>query len=344
MDNRAQIREFLASRRARINPEQAGLPAYGGNRRVTGLRREEVAMLAGVSIDYYVRMERGSLAGASNAVLEGLARALQLDEAERDHLFDLARVSEPRPARLRRSREPGVTASVQQVLDAITGAPAWVRNARHDMLAANRLARALYAPLLAGPRPPANNARFVYLDPARAGWSMARARRPGGVTCSCPCPGRGRLKCWPGNWTGTRWVTRGSRAMCAVMLTACRRPRSGRLPSPVSRLSGSAAWPARWRPGARWPRSAGRCGAPGVVQLSTGAWYDPDPRDPSFCRHGNPNVLTADRPSSALSQGTTGQLAMIEIEPCDATPPGVSVHGPPRTAEPSNDDDLAEPG
>lgn len=89
-------------------------------------------MLAGISIDYYVRMERGGLAGASDAVLEGVARALQLDDAERDHLFDLARGAEPRPARLRRSREPGVTASVQQVLDAITDAPAWVRNARHD--------------------------------------------------------------------------------------------------------------------------------------------------------------------------------------------------------------------
>jgi transcriptional regulator with XRE-family HTH domain len=166
MDNRAQIREFLASRRARITPEQAGLPAYGGNRRVTGLRREEVALLAGVSIDYYVRMERGSLAGASDSVLEGVARALQLDDAERDYLFDLARGSEPQPARLRRGREPGVTASVQRVLDAITNAPAWVRNARLDMLAVNRLARALYAPLLAEPRRPANSARFLYLDPA----------------------------------------------------------------------------------------------------------------------------------------------------------------------------------
>src|SRR6266702_6506732 len=166
MDNRSQIREFLASRRARITPGQAGLPAYGGTRRVTGLRREEVALLAGVSIDYYVRMERGNLAGASDAVLEGVARALQLDDAERDHLFDLARASEPRPARLRRSREPGVTDGVQQVLDAITDAPAWVRNARHDMLAANRMARALYAPVLADPRRPANNARFIYLDPA----------------------------------------------------------------------------------------------------------------------------------------------------------------------------------
>src|SRR5580658_8418037 len=97
MDNREQIREFLASRRARITPEQAGLPAYGGHRRVSGLRREEVAMLAGVSIDYYVRMERGNLAGASDAVLAGVARALQLDDAERDHLFDLARASQPAP-------------------------------------------------------------------------------------------------------------------------------------------------------------------------------------------------------------------------------------------------------
>ncbi|WP_370182194.1 helix-turn-helix domain-containing protein [Rhodococcus wratislaviensis] len=165
-DQRAQVREFLTSRRARINPEQAGLPAYGGNRRVPGLRREEVALLAGVSIDYYVRMERGNLAGASDSVLDGLARALQLDEAERTHLFDLARAAEPGPVRQRRSKTSGVTAGVQLVLDAITDAPAWVRNARHDMLAANRLARALYAPVLADPRRPANNARFVYLDPA----------------------------------------------------------------------------------------------------------------------------------------------------------------------------------
>src|SRR5580658_9288467 len=177
MDNGNEIRDFLVSRRARITPEQAGLPAYGGHRRVSGLRREEAAMLAGVSIDYYVRMERGNLAGVSDAVLAGVARALQLDDAERDHLFDLARAAEPWPARLRRSREPGVTASVQQVLDAITDAPAWVRNARHDMLATNGLARALYAPMLADPRRPANNARFVYLDPASrdffADWERA---------------------------------------------------------------------------------------------------------------------------------------------------------------------------
>ena len=160
-----EIREFLSTRRARITPEQAGLPAYGGNRRVKGLRREEVALLAGVSIDYYVRMERGNLSGASDAVLEGVARALQLDDAEQTHLFDLARSAQPSAGR-RRTTTAGVIASVQQVLDAIRDAPAWVRNARHDMLAANRLACALYSPLLADPRRPANNARFVYLDPA----------------------------------------------------------------------------------------------------------------------------------------------------------------------------------
>jgi transcriptional regulator with XRE-family HTH domain len=166
MDNRAQVREFLVSRRERISPAAAGLPAYGNNRRVKGLRREEVALLAGVSIDYYVRMERGNLGGASDAVLDGVASALQLDDAERAHLFDLARAAQPSSPRQRRRKTSGVTEGIQQILDAITDAPAWVRNARHDMLAANRLARALYLPVLADPRRPANNARFVYLDSA----------------------------------------------------------------------------------------------------------------------------------------------------------------------------------
>ena len=165
IDRRAEVREFLSSRRAHITPEQAGLPAYGGNRRVKGLRREEVAMLAGVSIDYYVRMERGNLSGASESVLDALARALQLDEAEREHLFALARAAEPgRP----RQRTPPATVrpAIQQVLDAIGDAPAWVRNGRHDIMAVNRLGRALYAPVLADPRRPANTTRFLYLDPA----------------------------------------------------------------------------------------------------------------------------------------------------------------------------------
>ena len=172
MDNRAQVRQFLASRRARITPGQAGLPAYGGNRRVKGLRREEVALLAGVSIDYYIRMERGDLAGTSEAVLDGVANALQLDEAEREHLQALARSARPTATRRARPGPATVRPVIQQVLDAITEAPAWIRNARHDILAMNPLARALYSPVLdsavAGPtaKRAANTTRFIYLDPA----------------------------------------------------------------------------------------------------------------------------------------------------------------------------------
>jgi transcriptional regulator with XRE-family HTH domain len=165
-DLSAEIRDFLSTRRARITPQQAGLPAYGGNRRVKGLRREEVAMLAGVSVDYYVRMERGSLAGASESVLNALAEALRLDEAERGHLYALARESGAHGTQRKRSTPTAVRPVVQQVLDAITDAPAWVRNGRHDIVAMNPLARALYAPVLAGPRRPANTTRFIYLDPA----------------------------------------------------------------------------------------------------------------------------------------------------------------------------------
>ncbi|MCF3939632.1 MmyB family transcriptional regulator [Gordonia tangerina] len=168
-DLRTQIREFLGSRRARITPDQAGLPAYGGNRRVKGLRREEVALLAGVSVDYYVRMERGNLTGASESVLAALAGALQLDEAEQDHLFALARQSQA-GAPGRRTRPPATTVRpvIQQVLDAISDAPAWVRNGRHDIVAMNQLARALYSPVLAHTRRPANTTRFIYLHPDEA--------------------------------------------------------------------------------------------------------------------------------------------------------------------------------
>ncbi|MFC6704543.1 helix-turn-helix transcriptional regulator [Flexivirga alba] len=169
----AEVKEFLSSRRARVTPDRAGLPAYGGtNRRVPGLRREEVALLAGVSIDYYVRMERGNLAGASDSVLDGVASALQLDEAEREHLFALARAAGPGARRRARTTPTSVRPAIQQMLDAFTGAPAWVRNARHDIIATNELARALYSPVLrsavAGPTSTrkANTTRFMYLDPA----------------------------------------------------------------------------------------------------------------------------------------------------------------------------------
>ncbi|MEV5612775.1 helix-turn-helix transcriptional regulator [Streptomyces sp. NPDC052225] len=169
MDTAHDIREFLASRRAKITPQQAGLPAYGGNRRVPGLRREEVALLAGVSIDYYVRLERGHLGGASQEVLDAVANALQLDEAERAHLYDLAAAQRGRPSARRATakQRPGVPASIQRVLDSMTGTPAFVRNGRLDILAVNRLGRALYAPLFgADAAPPVNIARFQFLDPA----------------------------------------------------------------------------------------------------------------------------------------------------------------------------------
>ena len=164
-DVRTEVREFLSSRRGRVSPEQAGLPAYGGNRRVPGLRREEVALLTGVSVDYYVRLERGNLAGASDSVLDALARTLLLDEAEREYLFSLARASGPARASRTKPRA-GVRPAVLQVLEAMTNAPAWVRNGRHDILAANTMGRALYAPVFDDPRRPVNTARFTYLNPA----------------------------------------------------------------------------------------------------------------------------------------------------------------------------------
>ncbi|MFK0173566.1 helix-turn-helix transcriptional regulator [Streptomyces sp. NPDC090306] len=166
MSTESDIRAFLASRRAKITPQQAGLPAYGGNRRVPGLRREEVALLAGVSIDYYVRLERGHIAGASEEVLDAVANALQLDDAERAHLYDLARAAAKRPHRTRRPRGP-LPDSVLRVLESMTDSPAFIRNGRLDILAANHLGRALYAPLYAGDAPhPVNIARYQFLHPA----------------------------------------------------------------------------------------------------------------------------------------------------------------------------------
>ncbi|MEU9794684.1 helix-turn-helix transcriptional regulator [Streptomyces sparsogenes] len=168
-DVAAEVREFLRTRRARLTPQQAGLPVYGGQRRVTGLRREEVALLAGMSVDYYVRLERGNLSGASDSVLEALAHALQLDEAERTHLYDLARAATPS------GRRPTATSSrvrptIMRLLDSMADVPAYVRNGRFDILAANTLGRALYAPMFDSPlfaqRGPVNSARFMFLDPA----------------------------------------------------------------------------------------------------------------------------------------------------------------------------------
>jgi transcriptional regulator with XRE-family HTH domain len=165
VDTKQEIREFLTSRRGRITPGQAGLATYGA-RRVPGLRREEVAVLAGVSIQYYTRLERGDIGGASESVLEALAGALQLDDAERAHLFDLARSAQPTAARPRRRQaKPRIRPEIQWTLDAITGAAAYVSNERLDILATNALGRALFSELYAGPARPANHARFVFLDP-----------------------------------------------------------------------------------------------------------------------------------------------------------------------------------
>jgi transcriptional regulator with XRE-family HTH domain len=132
---------------------------------VPGLRREEVASLAGVSADYYRRLERGQVSGVSELVLEGLARALQLDEAERAHLFDLARAASPVAPKRSRPAKTRIRPVVQRILDQV-GAPAIVSNVRGDYLAANALGRALYAPVFDSPEQPANSARFTFLDPA----------------------------------------------------------------------------------------------------------------------------------------------------------------------------------
>ncbi len=164
MDAANDIAEFLTTRRAKITPEQAGLPSYG-KRRVPGLRREEVASLAGMSVEYYKRLERGNVRGASELVLEGLARALQLDDAERAHHFDLARAASPVAARRTPPVKQKIRPVVQRILDQIA-APATVRNARLDYVGANALGRALYAPLFDSREQPANSARFTFLDAA----------------------------------------------------------------------------------------------------------------------------------------------------------------------------------
>ena len=171
-DARTEIKDFLTTRRAKVTPQMAGLPVVGGNRRVPGLRREEVAMLAGVSVDYYTRLERGRAAGASEEVLDALASALLLDDAERQHLFDLARsVSSTGRSRRRRPRagRAALRPGVQWLLDSMT-APALVADSLSTYVASNLMARALYSPMFLDPAPQAtgrevNMARFVFLDP-----------------------------------------------------------------------------------------------------------------------------------------------------------------------------------
>jgi transcriptional regulator with XRE-family HTH domain len=168
-DIRGEVRQFLTTRRAKITPEQAGLPHYGGRRRVAGLRRDEVALLAGISIEYYTRLERGNIRGVSDEVLDGIARALHLDEVEHAHLLDLVRMANASPAARRRPPRDRVRPSVQRLLDSMTSTAAFLRNARLDILGANQLGHALYSPVFSSPasgnpRRPANLARYIFLD------------------------------------------------------------------------------------------------------------------------------------------------------------------------------------
>jgi transcriptional regulator with XRE-family HTH domain len=164
VNNRDEAKAFLSSRRAKITPEQAGLVHYSRNRRVAGLRRSEVADLAGVSVEYYAQLERGNLSGASESVLDALARALQLDDAEREHLFDLARAAGP-PTRRRRMATMQVRPNVARLLELMADVPAYVKNGRLDVLAVNPLGRGLYMPVFAEGQRPVNLARFTFLDP-----------------------------------------------------------------------------------------------------------------------------------------------------------------------------------
>jgi transcriptional regulator with XRE-family HTH domain len=168
MDTRNDIREFLTTRRARLTPGQVGLPDFGGRRRVPGLRREEVALIAGMSVEYYVRLERGNATGVSEAVLEGISRALKLDDAERTHLYDLVRAANkgahPR-RRSPRARTQQVRPGVQQLLDAMDNVPALVQNGRLDIIAVNTLGRAVFSQMFEQSQQSANFVRFVFLDP-----------------------------------------------------------------------------------------------------------------------------------------------------------------------------------
>ncbi|MGO4595131.1 helix-turn-helix domain-containing protein [Leifsonia sp. 2TAF2] len=168
MDARTDIREFLTSRRARLTPADVGLPDFGGRRRVPGLRREEVSLLAGISVEYYVRLERGNATGISDSVLDGISRALRLDRAEHDHFRDLVRAANLGPRAERRrpaTRAQQVGTGTQRLLDAMTAFPAIVQNTRMDIVASNALGRALFSELFVPGEHTANFPRFVFLDP-----------------------------------------------------------------------------------------------------------------------------------------------------------------------------------
>jgi hypothetical protein len=165
MGNTEEIREFLTTRRAKITPERAGLPTFGRHRRVSGLRREEVALVAGISVEYYTRLERGNARGVSDEVLDAVSRALQLDEPERAHLLDLVRSANVERAPRRASAPQSVRPGIQRIVDSISDVAALVHNGRLDILYTNPLAAALYSDQDRDPSRPPNSARFLFLDP-----------------------------------------------------------------------------------------------------------------------------------------------------------------------------------
>ncbi|WP_330174853.1 helix-turn-helix transcriptional regulator [Streptomyces sp. NBC_01498] len=168
MNGKSRLGDFLHTRRSQLRPEDVGVPTYGERRRVPGLRREELALLAGVSVSYYTRLEQGQSLSASPEVLDAIAGALRLDESEQRYLYDLAQADRQR-TRSRRPAPERVTAAAGQLLDALADAPAIVLGRRGDVLAWNRLGHALFAghldpgaPDHPGRRP--NMARLVFLD------------------------------------------------------------------------------------------------------------------------------------------------------------------------------------
>ena len=195
--NRADARDFLVTRRGRITPQQAGLAFYGGNRRVPGLRREEVAMLAGVSADYYTRLEKGNLTGVSDNVLEAIAGALQLSEAERLHLFDLARAANTSPARAARRRPaPVVRPGIRLILDGMTDTPAFVRNGRLDILADQH----------PGPRPVLTGLRQLRAARPTSPGSISSTRPPATSTPASKTPPGPRSNCCAPRQAATRSI------------------------------------------------------------------------------------------------------------------------------------------
>ncbi|WP_418003266.1 helix-turn-helix transcriptional regulator [Mycobacterium sp. PDNC021] len=166
MGHHDDLGEFLATRRAKLSPQDAGLPDFGGRRRVPGLRREEVAMLAGMSPEYYRRLERGNATGVSDAVLDGVSRALQLNEAEHAHLHVLARNGDAvrTSGRRRPPRKHHISAALRQTIDAMSTVPVFVQNGRLDAVATNKLGRALFSEMFTSSDEPANGARFMFLN------------------------------------------------------------------------------------------------------------------------------------------------------------------------------------